>query len=121
VAGPSGGRDASAWACWGAPFPHTSPHPIEHILIALYLLINTSLVPWSTVPNKPYLQPQMRRYNTDIPLRIQIQYSVNHIFLHRFINQLGVMVHIFNPSTQESEADGSLSLGPAWSIVSSCL
>jgi hypothetical protein len=23
VAGPSGGRDASAWACRGTPFPHT--------------------------------------------------------------------------------------------------
>ena len=26
VAGPSGGRDASAWASQGTPCPHTSPH-----------------------------------------------------------------------------------------------
>jgi hypothetical protein len=26
VATPSGGRDASAWAGRGTPFPHTSPH-----------------------------------------------------------------------------------------------
>jgi hypothetical protein len=25
------------------PFPHTSPHPIEHILICLYLFINITL------------------------------------------------------------------------------
>jgi hypothetical protein len=24
VAGPSGGRDALAWACWDTPYPHTS-------------------------------------------------------------------------------------------------
>ena len=30
VAGPSGGKDASAWACRGTPCPHTSPHLQEH-------------------------------------------------------------------------------------------
>jgi hypothetical protein len=31
-------------------------------------------------------------------------------------NDVGVAVHIFNPSTQETEADGSLNTRPAWSI-----
>jgi major histocompatibility complex class I len=29
--------------------------------------------------------------------------------------KLGVVVHAFNPSTQEAEAGGFLSLRPAWS------
>jgi hypothetical protein len=36
VAAPSGGRNGLAWPCWDIAFPHTSPHPIEHIL---YLFI----------------------------------------------------------------------------------
>lgn len=27
-----GGRDVSAWACWGTPSHHTLPYPTEHIL-----------------------------------------------------------------------------------------
>jgi hypothetical protein len=43
VAGPSGWRDSLEWAQRGTPFPHTSPHPIDHILISLYLFIITTL------------------------------------------------------------------------------
>jgi hypothetical protein len=40
VSGPSGGRDASAWAHCGTPSPHTLP---EHILLALSLFMITTL------------------------------------------------------------------------------
>ena len=43
VSGPSGGRDASAWAYQGTPFPHT---PSEHILTALFLYMITTGSNW---------------------------------------------------------------------------
>ena len=42
VAGPSGGRDALAWTYRGTPFSFTQ---IEHILIFIYLIMITTLVP----------------------------------------------------------------------------
>ena len=37
VAGPSGGRDALAWACRDIPFPHTLPHPHIHPSLFTFL------------------------------------------------------------------------------------
>jgi hypothetical protein len=39
-----------------SPHPHTSPHPIEHIPISLYLFINTLVGTWVWVP-KPQVKP----------------------------------------------------------------
>jgi hypothetical protein len=41
--GPSGGRDASAWARWVTLFPHTSLHITKAYPSLLYLFINTSM------------------------------------------------------------------------------
>jgi hypothetical protein len=41
--------------------------------------------------------------------------SIDKIIEENVPNQPGVVVHAFNPSTQEAEAGGFLSLRPAWS------
>jgi hypothetical protein len=44
----------------------------------------------------------------------KIQFT-NYMKLKKEEDQLGVVVHAFNPSTQEAEAGGFLSSRPAWS------
>jgi hypothetical protein len=41
--------------------------------------------------------------------------ELNHAPVYKEYSQLGVVAHVFNPSTQETEAGRFLSLRPAWS------